>query len=150
MGAYAWNFELNAFAKLCPHCGTFYTGGPTQEVAERELSKHFSQDQRTTDGFYGRCKKCVSVNQRTYRYGNGRDPKEVLAEQNGNCAICERPITFERGVWEARTHAYVDHDHKTGRSRGILCPKCNSHLGFVENSEVLAKALAYLGKYKCE
>ncbi len=39
----------------------------------------------------------------------------------------------------------VDHDHKTGEIRGLLCDSCNNGLGrFKDNPEILASALSYL------
>ena len=52
-----------------------------------------------------------------------------------NCEICGT---------EGSLH--VDHDHATGLIRGRLCGRCNRALGFVEQREWLAKALAYLSR----
>jgi hypothetical protein len=60
----------------------------------------------------------------------------MLASQGGGCAICDRPDADN-----------VDHDHKTGRVRGILCFNCNIAIGQVEDDEDrLAAAMAYLGR----
>lgn len=64
--------------------------------------------------------------------------------QNGVCAICNEPesITTTDGV---RRRLAVDHDHKTGRVRALLCTSCNLGLGaFKDDPERLAAALAYL------
>lgn len=65
----------------------------------------------------------------------------MLAEQGGVCALCSRPP----GV---RLLA-VDHDHDTGRVRGLLCVRCNTALGSLgDNEEGLLRAVAYLrGKH---
>ncbi len=52
---------------------------------------------------------------------------QILAKQEGKCAICS--LIFE----ETHLKPVQDHDHKTGKVRGILCQACNMHLGFVEN-----------------
>lgn len=74
-------------------------------------------------------------------YGITLDQYEtMLAAQNGVCAICKTHTTDNRGQ---RLH--VDHCHQTGKVRGILCGKCNSILGFVDdNPDWLDKAKAYL------
>jgi hypothetical protein len=66
----------------------------------------------------------------------------LLASQGGVCAICRNPPTDPRGF---RPH--VDHDHATGKVRGVLCWKCNSGLGsFRDSPDLLAAAIAYLGR----
>lgn len=69
------------------------------------------------------------------RYGiRESDVQEMLKAQEGLCPVCR-----------TRPPEHVDHDHETGRVRGILCFACNGALGqFEENVEWLARALAYL------
>jgi len=73
------------------------------------------------------------------KYGITIDQYEALLEaQGGGCAICGRPPRSDISL-------HVDHDHKTGRIRGILCFSCNNALAdFGEDHAVLAKAIAYL------
>jgi hypothetical protein len=56
-------------------------------------------------------------------------------EQDGKCLICEQQ--------EAKV---VDHCHKTGRVRGLLCPGCNGHLGWMETSGALQRAMNYVAE----
>ena len=72
-------------------------------------------------------------------YGITREAWEAqLAWQKGCCAICEGPKPTW-GNW------LIDHDHRTGVFRGLLCRKCNTGLGLFQDSEhVLARALNYL------
>lgn len=59
----------------------------------------------------------------------------LMAKQNGRCAICERPMERPQ----------VDHDHATGRVRGLLCVTCNTGLGKLGDSiERIEHVLAYL------
>ena len=63
----------------------------------------------------------------------------MLANQNGKCAICA--TTEHRG----RGNFYVDHDHSTGKIRGLLCNPCNIALGMFRDSiDTLKKAISYL------
>ena len=54
------------------------------------------------------------------------DYSNLLATQGGMCAICDR-----RKLIANRTMP-VDHDHTTGAVRGILCNRCNCHVGWFE------------------
>lgn len=66
--------------------------------------------------------------------------QQLREEQLGRCKIC--------GVREEqapRGRLAVDHDHETGRIRGLLCNNCNAGLGqFKDNPELLAAAITYL------
>lgn len=56
-------------------------------------------------------------------------------EQNGECAVCHKHEThFKRRLC-------IDHDHLTGEPRGLLCSKCNSALGYVDECEDIAFGL---------
>lgn len=60
-------------------------------------------------------------------------------EQNLVCKICKRVCSSGRELC-------VDHCHKTGKIRGLLCGKCNTGLGsFNDNTESLLEAIKYLG-----
>lgn len=65
---------------------------------------------------------------------------EMFAKQNGVCAICGLPETGKR------EYLCVDHDHASGRVRGLLCHDCNIGLGkFKDDATRLNKAIWYLG-----
>ena len=70
----------------------------------------------------------------------------MLAAQAGCCAICGKPEVNEiRGRAVALA---VDHDHKTGTIRALLCSGCNTALGlFQDSADLLGKAAAYLAKH---
>lgn len=74
---------------------------------------------------------------------------ELLEKQGNVCAICKKPetaIDMKRGVPFSLA---VDHDHKTGNVRGLLCMKCNRGLGLFEDSgELLDEAKRYLDSYR--
>jgi hypothetical protein len=70
--------------------------------------------------------------------------EELLKVQNGVCAICGRTETARGQNGELKRLA-VDHCHKTGKVRGLLCFNCNAALGKFKDSPVLlAKAITYL------
>lgn len=68
---------------------------------------------------------------------------EMLEKQGGVCAICLQP---ERMVHKGKVKRLcVDHDHKTGKVRGILCHRCNTTLGMYEdNPELMRNLITYL------
>jgi len=70
------------------------------------------------------------------------DYHDMLQAQNNRCAICGlEDIDNLHGV------LCVDHDHDTGKVRGLLCTACNYGLGyFRDNMYSLKKALYYLTK----
>lgn len=72
-----------------------------------------------------------------YKIRHG-DYDEMLAAQDHKCAICKQPFDETRVP-------FVDHDHKNKKVRGLLCKKCNSGLGLLEDSlELLTAAISYL------
>lgn len=74
------------------------------------------------------------------------DYKSMLAKQNGTCAICLAVDSGPSRKDPKKTEPlFVDHNHKTGKIRGLLCRTHNTALGlFADNIELLNKAKAYL------
>ena len=72
------------------------------------------------------------------RYGlTLEDYNRMFEAQSGRCAICSVSVEGAR--------LCVDHDHGTGKVRGLLCSLCNRALGqFRDSTELLRKAIAYL------
>lgn len=67
----------------------------------------------------------------------------AFARQDGCCAICKSALDLNM------RDAHVDHDHATGRFRGILCRSCNWGLGnFRDNHEALSAAISYLKEHR--
>ena len=65
----------------------------------------------------------------------------IFDKQSGCCAICGKHQS------EFKRNLAVDHDHKTGKIRGLLCHKCNLLLGYSsENIDVLNNSINYLKK----
>lgn len=68
------------------------------------------------------------------------DVEELLKKQNHTCAICGKHESEFKKILE------IDHDHKTGKVRGMLCHKCNKMLGLIDDSiDILKKSIEYLG-----
>ena len=66
---------------------------------------------------------------------------ELFAEQKGKCAICGKHQS------EFKKALHIDHCHKTGKLRGLLCSNCNTGIGlFKDDIENLKCAILYLNK----
>jgi hypothetical protein len=69
----------------------------------------------------------------------------LLRNQKGRCAVCDHKIKMLRQINHTARRGARDHDHSTGKPRGLLCLKCNLGLGaFGDNKDVLRSAIAYL------
>lgn len=127
--------------KICKKCG------------ENKPLDDFYVNKQMRSGRVNQCKACVS---KRYRETTTRQREhwlrrnyqlttdeydEMLASQNGVCAICHEKCTNGRRL-------AVDHDHRTGKVRGLLCSKCNTALGgFRESEDLLQKAIRYLQNF---
>ena len=101
-------------------------------TGERVKTRHKENPERTKNNdlkrLYG-----ITLNEHTQMY----------EEQNGVCAVCEKSGD---GKWKKLC---VDHDHKTGKVRQLLCRNCNMILGQVDdNINHMEKLTAYLKKHK--
>ena len=80
------------------------------------------------------------------KYGiSADDYDEILSDQDGVCAICGADNPRIKQPGKRTDNLHVDHDHKTGRVRGLLCQPCNTSLGKMNDSpQRLRKAAQYL------
>ena len=90
------------------------------------------------------CRVCTQMRDlfRQRLYGLSTEAyQEMLASQGGVCALCG-------GTPGARALG-VDHDHATGRIRGLLCSPCNTGIGNLrDDPDLLRKAIAYLEAHR--
>lgn len=115
----------------------------------------FGKNKQGYEGLHFYCRDCVGENSRRQTENNalrqktnsyGISPKEyieLLEKHHHVCAICGKPETrIHQGVLAALS---IDHDHDTGKIRGLLCTRCNSAIGhFYEDVEIMRKAIDYL------
>lgn len=109
--------------------------------------ENFYKNRAQKDGINYYCKSCCSDIRREREGSVARGPHspssnisvlefaELVLKQGGKCALCgEEPV-----------RACVDHDHKTGRIRGVLCYSCNGRLSRIDaEKDWLARALKYI------
>ena len=70
---------------------------------------------------------------------------EMLISQGGVCAICEQEETAQHNTSNRVQKLAVDHCHKTGKVRGLLCQDCNRGIGkFHDDIWRLKSAIEYL------
>lgn len=111
--------------------------GWTEEQRKRARSRWYHlthRDQVNTTAWRAQLWREYGIDEATYW--------KILVDQGNCCAIC-KGTKLSKG----RKRFHVDHDHTTGRVRGLLCSPCNSLLGFAhDNPAVLERAIAYLQK----
>jgi len=134
-------------------------------------SEYFYRHSARKDGIASACKMCRKVEEKLYYQNNKkkiikrnqdyrknnpnvrrqRELKKIgftldlynlmLENQNGLCALCgtDNP----GGVWNQWA---PDHDHKTGKARGVLCFSCNTTIGHIEakDSDWMNRAKKYI------
>lgn len=92
-------------------------------------------------------KKFVERIKRIYKL-SFEDYNKLFKSQNKVCAICKQQEIVKNSLGEIK-RLNVDHNHITGKIRGLLCHNCNIALGnFKDNKQNLESAITYLDKYK--
>jgi hypothetical protein len=92
------------------------------------------------------CNPCRNSREAARRYGVTVDEVLALSEAQGHrCAVCKtHKDDLVHGTFK-HNPLVIDHDHRTGRVRGLLCPTCNIGLGqFKDDVNLLANAISYL------
>jgi len=138
--------------KTCTKCG------------KEKPSTEFSNNVNCKDGLQQWCRACMSQGASEYiRTHKANDPEylrkfkirhmasarkckygltpiqydQMVEDQKGVCKICGKENKDVKAL-------AVDHDHITGKVRGLLCRTCNTKLNVVEDIEFNQKAFAYL------
>ena len=124
--------------------------------------KQFSDFHKSVSGKFGLhhyCKKCNSNQKKnSYKYdinkqilnsyGKSYDfILNIYNEQDGFCGICGK--YFNASEISKRRGLHIDHCHKSGLIRGLLCGNCNSSIGkFKDDINLLKNAIIYIEKHK--
>jgi hypothetical protein len=137
--------DMNSVTKVCTKCKT-----------EKPIDE-FRQAKGYRGGRDTHCKVCTNAAIKDYRVRNVEKTRKsnserqlkknygitfdeydkMLERQGGVCATCGKPPNGRR--------LHVDHDHRTGKIRGLLCHGCNVALGSVDdNPSILQRLIEYL------
>lgn len=135
-----------------------------RELSEKEYTKchrvlpiaSFGKRNGDRDLYTSACKECANHTRRT-NYGTRsiqsqygltvEQYRELLDRQDGKCAICRN---HDAGKRFGRSLPFcVDHCHKTGVIRGLLCHRCNLGIGnFDDDIDRLTAAVEYIRRYE--
>lgn len=152
---------MDKVKKKCPKCNKI------KEACRPIKKSDFYSSRQTKDGFDGWCKTCrVSyqtsdgnkkikrrideerrktkkhkIRMRTWTFKKKYDltlaeHESIYISQNGKCAICKQVVAYDK--------IHTDHDHKTGKVRGLLCGRCNLFLAGFDDEDFYSAAIKYL------
>lgn len=142
------NNDLNGKRAVCHPTRSHYSNGKCWSCYKREFASgtkatcHPSEPHLAS----GYCQKCWKKNRNLKaKYNIGIPDLLRLWEEAGRCCeICSKPLKSGMEL-DSGTSAHIDHDHKTGEIRGILCRNCNRGLGLLgDNLNTINRARGYL------
>lgn len=111
----------------------------TRVTQKRYRLAHLEQERARKKAKYKENPERIYERNLKNKYNLSLDAFNAMRLFQGNaCAICKEPF--------AKT-PHVDHDHETGNIRGLLCPMCNSGIGYFKDDPLrLRVAIEYLEK----
>jgi hypothetical protein len=114
---------------------------PIKREADRVYQqKYRKQNKEQIAIIQAKRQKLLAIEIRLQR--KGLDPDKFANTVRAHCGLCDLCGREPNGKWKSLT---IDHCHKTGKFRGMLCDSCNRGLGFfLESAELLKKAVYYL------
>lgn len=130
-----FNIEKKKISKFCKDCCAKQI-----EENNNSINKYWKEKKKLKSRVINKTdKKHIKL-----KYGiTEEDYIEMFNKQYSRCAICKRPqIEFKKRL-------SIDHNHKTGEIRGLLCAACNLALGLLrENKIAVSNMLKYIDFYK--
>lgn len=108
----------------------------------RDRRAYRAREKANHNLWYQRHPEKTRVAKLRLRYGVTQEWfNDTLIAQGNKCAICLESFSSDQKA----TKPNVDHDHETGKARGLLCQGCNQGIGsFKEDPKTLASAISYL------
>ena len=130
----------------------YYRAEGRKEINRQASKKHHKTEKgkitqkRAAQKYHGTAKAKLKYRRKNLKnsYGLTLEQYDKMVEDQGEvCAICgEINVSGHRLL--------VDHDHKTGKVRGLLCYRCNFGMGFIDDENFVNRAKKYLKKHKKE
>ena len=134
---YAKKWQKNNKNKIKDHKRSYYLKNRENIIAK--VSK-YNQGRKK---YLKKYNKEYAVKYNLKRYGlTPKDYILLLEKQKFKCKICKRKHSEEN----SNTKLVVDHDHDSGKIRGLLCRQCNCGLGLLNTKRILTKAIKYLDR----
>ena len=142
--------------KNCLNCGKEFKAVSKmhlwQKYCSRKCSRDFHNERLQKEGYFAKqakkyreSPKGQSGIRRTWlkmKYKiTPEDYDKLMAEQGGTCAICNS------GVDKGYGYLCVDHNHETGEVRGLLCHRCNMHVGVLEQVDSVERCQEYIRRW---
>jgi len=131
----------DGLAFYCRKCRSEYSQIPEHKSKKSEYGKMWTRKNKDRLNRLRREKAKSSIDFEKNRqliktYGiTLADKKDMMTSQNGACAICGEE--FRNGK-----DTHIDHNHSTGRVRGVLCSRCNFALGLIKDNKDIALNMA--------
>ena len=127
------NKSRNTIETACKVCRLAYM----KELGKTEHHKNTRKKYKETEAYKISQRKASF--KRKYNLSLDQHSK-MYVKQNGCCLICKRPVNYEK--------IHTDHNHISGKIRGLLCRECNLGLGYFfvdeKGTEILSQAVKYI------
>lgn len=137
--------EQAARRRTCVICGEWFdairSAQTCSTTCRNQLPEVRARRQAINRRYYANLEPAARLSRtlRAYRLSD-TEYRALLASQGGGCAICGSPPEPGSGPSTKRLH--VDHDHESGKVRGLLCTRCNPGLGYFGDSPERLRAAA--------
>lgn len=140
----------DGFSHRCKKCELLYKSEWRIKNREKYLNscRNYRAKNKVKHNIYARnWARNNSTSRRAYylkrSYGISSNEYEVIFKnQNGKCAICER-VESSKSVLGNLKRFHVDHCHKSGKIRSLLCSNCNRALGYIKENPKIAEKMKF-------
>ena len=123
--------QKTGLSSWCKNCDAEYSKQYYRDNKVK-VSDHNKEWRRKRKGY-------LTAYDRQRKYGlSVEEYDQLFQQQKGCCAICGR------SQLELKRNLHVDHNHRTGEVRGLLCFRCNAGVGYLDDKKWLEKSVKYI------